>query len=45
VLVDGELAAGDRVVVEGMQRLRDGRAVEVMDGAAVAAVADRRDGG
>ena len=45
VLVDGALAAGDRVVVEGMQRLRDGRAVEVMDGAAVAAVADGRDGG
>jgi RND family efflux transporter MFP subunit len=45
VLVDGDLAAGDRVVVEGMQRLRPGREVEVMDGAAVATVADGLDGG
>jgi RND family efflux transporter MFP subunit len=45
VLVDGALAAGDRVVVEGMQRLRPGRAVKVTDGAAVAAVPDEVDGG
>ena len=45
VLVDGALAAGDRVVVEGMQRLRPGRAVDVTDGAAVAAVPDDVDGG
>jgi len=45
VLVDGDLAAGDRVVVEGMQRLRPGRAVEVTDGAAVATVVDGLDGG
>jgi RND family efflux transporter MFP subunit len=45
VLVDGDLATGDRVVVEGMQRLRPGREVEVMDGAAVANVTDTRDGG
>jgi RND family efflux transporter MFP subunit len=45
VLVDADLAAGERVVVEGMQRLRPGREVEVMDGAAVAAIAERPDGG
>lgn len=44
VLVDGDLAAGDRVVVEGMQRLGPGRAVEVTDAAAIAAVADGADG-
>jgi RND family efflux transporter MFP subunit len=30
VLLDGELRAGETVVVEGVQRLRDGRAVEVI---------------
>jgi multidrug efflux pump subunit AcrA (membrane-fusion protein) len=29
-LVDGALRAGEAVVVEGVQRLRDGRAVEVI---------------
>lgn len=31
VLVDGDLSAGDSVVVEGTQRLSEGRAVEVLD--------------
>jgi len=38
VLVDAELGAGDRVVVEGLQRLRPGRAVEIVGGAEVAAL-------
>jgi len=45
VLVDGELAAGDRVVVEGLQGLRPGREVVVRDGAEVAAVTAGSDGG
>jgi RND family efflux transporter MFP subunit len=36
VLVDAALEAGDRVVVEGLQRLRPGRAVEIVGGAEVA---------
>lgn len=31
VLVDGPLAVGDRIVVEGLQRLRPGRAVDVLN--------------
>ncbi|NVJ92247.1 MAG: efflux RND transporter periplasmic adaptor subunit [Methylocystaceae bacterium] len=31
VLVQGDLKAGDRVVVEGVQRLRDGRSVQSID--------------
>lgn len=42
VLVDGPLAAGDPVVVEGVQRLREGRAVDVV-GSDDAVVADRGD--
>ncbi|NBB69200.1 MAG: efflux RND transporter periplasmic adaptor subunit [Alphaproteobacteria bacterium] len=45
VLVDGGLEAGDRVVVEGLQRLRPGREVVVRDGAEVAAVTAGSDGG
>jgi multidrug efflux pump subunit AcrA (membrane-fusion protein) len=36
VLLDGPLEAGDRVVVEGVQRLRPGRAVEIVEGDLVA---------
>lgn len=33
VLIEGELSAGDAVVVEGVQRLRPGRAVQVLESA------------
>ena len=41
VLVDAPLAAGDRIVVEGVQRLRSGRAVDVRPRENVAAAAPR----
>lgn len=36
VLVDAPLSEADRVVVEGVQRMRAGRTVEIIDGGAVA---------
>ena len=32
VLLEGDLAEGDRIVIEGAQRLRDGKAVRVLEG-------------
>lgn len=43
VLLDAALEAGDRVVVEGVQRLRPGRPVETVDGEVVADAGTRRD--
>jgi len=43
VLLDAPLEAGERVVVEGVQRLRPGRAVEIVDTEVVADAGTRRD--
>lgn len=42
VLLDAPLEAGDRVVVEGVQRLQPGRAVEIVDSEVVADAGTRR---